>query len=226
MSAVGLIIRTKPRGTWRSNLYEYAVLQDWLPQVDLRSVDVEQARGEIVRRYLQGFGPATFDDVQWWTGFSKRDTEKALKPLRPHITEVDISGIGSGYLMLQDDARQLNSYAPEPSPYVFLLPSLDPYIMGYRDRRRFLAEEHHKKVFDRAGNALPTVWAGGRLVGAWDQSQADGRVIYGLFEPVGEAEESLLAARAQRLGELLGDTFIKPAFFHTPFTRHLRHHGR
>jgi len=225
MSAQGLIIRTKPRGTWRSSLYEYAVLQDWLPEVLLESVEVEQARNEIVRRYLLGFGPATFDDIQWWTGFSKRDTEKALKPLRPDITEVDIPDVGGGYLVLQDDARQLDSYAPPASPYVFLLPSLDPYVMGYRDRRRFLAEEHYRKVFDRAGNALPTVWAGGRLVGAWDQSEADGRVIYGLFEPVDEAEERLLADRAQHLGELLGDTFIKPAFFHTPFTRDLRRHG-
>lgn len=30
--------RARPRGTWRSNLYEYAALSDWLPDVDLASV--------------------------------------------------------------------------------------------------------------------------------------------------------------------------------------------
>jgi hypothetical protein len=221
MTAQGQIIRARPRGTWRSNLYEYAVLQDWLPDVDLGSVGTQQARSEIVRRYLKGFGPAAFDDVRWWTGFSKRDTQQALKPLGADLTEVAISGLGDDFLMLRDDARRMDGFSPSPTPYVFFLPSLDPYIMGYRDRRRFLDQDHSKKVFDRAGNALPTVWAGGRLVGAWDQSQADGRVIYGLFERVSPTERGLLDGQAQRLGELLGDTFIKPAFFHTPFTRDL-----
>ena len=31
MCDLGLLIRARPRGTWRSNLYEYAALADWLP---------------------------------------------------------------------------------------------------------------------------------------------------------------------------------------------------
>jgi len=49
--------------------------------------------------------------------------------------------------------------------------------MGYRDRDRFLAPEHRAKLFDRAGNAAPTVWVNGRAVGAWGQRKDDGKVI-------------------------------------------------
>ena len=56
--------------------------------------------------------------------------------------------------------------------------------MGYRDRGRFLDPEHRTKLFDRAGNAVLTVWVNGRLVGAWGQRKEDGCVVYGLFEPV------------------------------------------
>jgi len=94
--------------------------------------------------------------------------------------------------------------------------------MGYRDRRRFLAEKHYKKVFDRAGNALPTVWVNGQVVGAWGQLREDGSVIYGLFESLSEEEQALLADEAQRLETFLDGEFIKPAFFHTPFTRALK----
>ena len=38
MGAQGLLILARPRGTWRSTLYEYAALSDWLPDVDLESV--------------------------------------------------------------------------------------------------------------------------------------------------------------------------------------------
>jgi len=227
MCTLGLLIRTRPRGTWRSNLYEYAALRHWLPDVDLQSVTPSEAQAWLVRRYLAAFGPATFDDVQWWTGFSVGETAAALKTLAPAVVDVAIEGLGGGYLLLADDAPRLNDFAPPDRPSVFFLPSLDPYIMGYHDRRRFLSLEHYSKVFDRAGNALPTVWVNGQVVGAWGQRQApvapgrsNGGVIYGLFEPVGEEEQALLTREAQRLGDFLGGEFLPPRT-HTPFTRAL-----
>ncbi|UCC64417.1 MAG: AlkZ family DNA glycosylase, partial [Anaerolineae bacterium] len=177
MGAQGLLVRARPRGTWRSNLYEYAALSDWLPGVDLDSVIPREARAWLVRRYLAAFGPATFDDVQWWTGFSKTDTKRALEALEPEVAQVAVEGLGDGYLMLVDDARRLHGFTPPDGPYVFFLPSLDHYIMGYRHRHLFLAQEHRARLFDRAGNAVPTVWVNGRVVGAWGQRQ-DGSVIY------------------------------------------------
>jgi hypothetical protein len=179
MGVLGLLVRARPRGTWRSNLYEYAALSDWLPDVDPESVTPQEARAWLVRRYLAAFGPATLDDVQWWTGFSKGETEEALGALKPAAEEVTIEGLGDGCLMLAEDAQRLRDFAQPDVPYVFLLPGLDPYIMGYRDRGRFLAAEHRAKVFDRAGNAMPTVWVNGRVVGAWGQRK-DGSVIYSL----------------------------------------------
>ncbi len=220
MCALGLLIRARPRGTWRSHLYEYAVLSDWLPDVDLDWVTPQEARAWLVRRYLSAFGPATFDDVQWWTGFSRGETEEALIALKPEVVKVTFEGWGSGYLMLGDDIQQLRHFAPPDAPYVFFLPGLDPYIMGYGDRRRFLVPGHRAKVFDRAGNAMPTVWANGQVVGAWGQRK-DGSVIYGLFEPVGEEEQALLAGKVQRLEGFLGGEFLPPRT-HTPFTRALR----
>jgi len=220
MCALGLLVRARPRGTWRSNLYEYAALSDWLPDVDLESVTPEKARAWLVQRYLAAFGPATFDDIQWWTGFSKGEPEEALGALKPAPVEVAIEGLGDGYLLLADDAQQLRDFAPPDVPYVFLLPGLDPYVMGYRDRGHFLASEHRAKVFDRAGNAMPTVWANGRVVGAWGQHK-DGSVIYGLFEPMGEEERALLEGEVQRLEGFLGSEFLPPRT-RTPFTRALK----
>jgi len=221
MGAQGLLIRARPRGTWRSNLYEYAAVSDWLPDVDLDSVAPQDARVWLVRRYLAAFGPATFDDVQWWTGFTKGETEEALAGLKQKVVEMelDTGDSGAGYLMLADDAQRLRDSTLPEAPYVFFLPSLDPYIMGYRDRRRFLAAEHHPQVFDRAGNAVPTIWVNGRVVGAWGQRK-DGSVIYGLFGPVGTEERALLESKRQQLEGFLGGEFLPPRI-RTPFTRAL-----
>jgi hypothetical protein len=224
MCALGLLIRARPRGTWRSSLYEYAALSDWLPDVDLDSVTPEEARAWVLRGYLAAFGPTTFDDVQWWTGFSKGETEEALGALKPEVVEVgvemDIEDSGDAHLMLIDDAQRLRDFAAPETPYVFLLPALDPYIMGYRDRRRFLAAEHRAKVFDRAGNGMPTVWANGQVVGAWGQRK-DGSVTYGLFEAVGEEERALVEGKRKQLEGFLGGEVV-PQRTHTPFTRALK----
>jgi uncharacterized protein YcaQ len=220
MSVLGLLVRARPRGTWRSNLYEYAALSDWLPEVELESVTLQEARAWLVQRYLAAFGPATLDDIQWWTGFSKGEAEEALEALKPAVEEVTIEGLGNGYLMLADDAQRLRDFSPPGVPFVFLLPGLDPYIMGYRDRRRFLAPEHRAKIFDRAGNAMPTIWANGRVVGAWGQRR-DGSVVYGLFEPVGEEEQALLGGEVQRLEGFLAGEYL-PSRTQTPFTRALK----
>jgi hypothetical protein len=214
----GLLVRTRPRGTWRSSLYEYAALSDWLPDVDLDSVTQDEARAWLVRRYLSAFGPATFDDVQWWTGLTKGETQQALDAIASEVVEVAIEGLDEEHLMLAEDAERLRAFTPPDDPYVFLLPSLDPYIMGYRDRRRFLAPVHRKKVFDRAGNAVPTVWVNGRVVGVWGQRK-DGQAFCEPFEPVGDAE-ALLSEEVRRLEDFLEGEALPPGI-RTPFTRAL-----
>ena len=160
------------------------------------------------------------DDIQWWTGLSKRETNKALGALESSLVTVAIEGLDGEHWMLADDARRLRHFAPPKAPYVFFLPALDPYIMGYQDRSRFFTTEHRDKIFDRAGNAMPTVWVNGQVVGAWGQRQ-DGSVVYGLFESVGDDALALLAHEAQRLESLLEGEFLAPST-HTPFTRSLK----
>jgi hypothetical protein len=219
MCAQGLLIRTQVQGSWRSNLYEYAVLSDWLPDADLESTTPQEARIWLIHRYLSAFGPATADDVQWWTGFTKTDVKKALQVLEPGLVKVAVGGLGAEYLILADDSRRFLGFDPPDIPYVFFLPALDPYIMGYRDRRRFLASEHRTEIFDRAGNAVPTVWVNGQVAGAWQQRK-DGSVVYGLFEPTGENEQALLEAKRQQLGSFLGGEYLSTAV-RTSFTRAL-----
>jgi len=219
MCTLGLLIRARPQGTWRSNLYAYAALAGWLPEVDLQSASPQEAQAWLVQHYLATFGPATFDDVQWWTGFSRREVQASLEALKPALQEVTVEGWGDGHLMLAGDAQRMRGFTPPDGPYVFMLPGLDPYIMGYRGRRRFLAPEHRGKVFDRAGNAMPTLWANGRVVGAWGQRK-DGSVAYSLFETVSEREQALLEACCGQLEGFLGGEFLPPRT-RTPFTRTL-----
>jgi len=162
----GLLVRARPRGSWRSNLHQYALLPSWLPDVDLNATTPDAAQAQLVRWYLHALGPATFEDIAWWSGFTKRETKKALSALGGEPVEVEIEGLPGDYLMLAVDQQRLEAVERSSEPIVNLLPSLDPYIVGYRDRRRFIDPEHYDQVFDRAGNPFATVWTNA----AWSAS--------------------------------------------------------
>jgi uncharacterized protein YcaQ len=198
MCSQGLLVRAQPRGTWRSNLYAYAPLADWLPGVELASITPKAAQVQLLRRYLAAFGPAALEDMAWWSGFTKSETRKALAALGEALAEVAIEGLGDGYLILAAEAAQLAQAAPSTQTAVCLLPSLDPYIMGYKDRRRFLAEAGYGQVFDRAGNAFNTVWVNGRVVGVWQEWEGGMQVL--LWD---EVPRAAVVAEAARLGVFL-----------------------
>jgi hypothetical protein len=105
-----------------------------------------------------------------------------------------------------------------PRPWVALLPTLDPTTMGWKERGWYLGP-HGRVLFDRNGNAGPTVWADGRVVGGWSQRK-DGEVVYRLLEDVGRDAEVAIAAEAERVAAWLGDVRLSPGFL-PPFQREL-----
>jgi hypothetical protein len=142
-----------------------------------------------------------------------------METLEPEIVKVSIDGLDGTYFMLAEDARHLSRFSRYEAPTVFFLPGLDPFIMGYRDRRRSLAAGHEPHILARAGNTVPTVWVNGRVMGAWGQ-RPDGSLAWRLFEPVDPEVESLLTHEAARLEIFLaGETLASR--YHTPFTRGL-----
>jgi hypothetical protein len=122
-------------------------------------------------------------------------------------------GAESGFV-LEDDADPV----VETEPWVALLPSLDPTVMGWKRREWYLGN-HQPLLFDRNGNAGPTVWSNGRVVGGWGQ-RPNGEVVVRVLDDVGSEARSAIAAKADELQRWTGETRITPRF-RTPFDREL-----
>lgn len=209
LAAEGLIVRGRPRGSWLSTQYRWAPMRAWLPG-GLPELPVEAARAELVRQWLAAYGPGTPADIAWWTGWTATEVRKALAEVR--TTEVDL-GSATG-LMLCDEVEEL----PPPRPWVALLPALDPTVMGWTGRDWFLGE-HRSTLFDRSGNAGPSVWCDGRVVGGWAQRR-DGEIAIRLLEDVGADAASAVDDAAERLRVWLGGVRVTPRF-RTPLEREL-----
>jgi hypothetical protein len=209
LAAEGALMRGRPRTSWTHGQYRWVPTRAWLGH-ELESLDPAAARAELLRRWLASFGPATETDIRWWAGWTAREARAALAAV-PHVT-LDLDG-ATGYVLAEDvEATAL------PAPFAALLPTLDPTTMGWKERGWYLGE-HASVLFDRNGNAGPTVWWDGRVVGGWAQRK-DGDVVVRLLEDVGREAERAVEAEAERLAAWLGDVRVAPGFL-PPFQRAL-----
>jgi len=211
MALEGRIVRTRALGSWRSSQYHWAVAADWFAGTAAAAMTPENARAELVRRYLRAFGPATLVDVRWWTGWSMTRAREALRAVG--AVPVALEGEGKGWLLPEDLAEVER---PSGDPVVTLLPGLDPTPMGWKERSWYLGP-HEKALFDTNGNVGPTVWVDGRIVGGWAQ-RSDGRVVHRVLEEVGEEASQRIVAACDALTEWLDGVVAAPRF-RTPLER-------
>lgn len=210
MSAEGRIVRGHRRGGWSSGQFTYYPAEAWLGPAPPR-LDAGAARAELAKAWLQTFGPAPAEDLQWWAGWTKTQTKKALAEL--DLREVDLDG-ETGVLLASDD----DLADPGPPPAAALLPGLDPTSMGWQRRDWYLGP-HAPLLFDRTGNIGPTVWWEGRVIGSWAQ-RASGEVVFRLLEDAGSDAVAAVEAEAARLQSWLGDNRVTPRY-RTPVEREL-----
>lgn len=212
----GRVVRGRPLGSWISSQYRWAPTDTWLG-APLATWEHDEAAAELLRRWLRTFGPATATDIRWWTGWTARQATAALRAL--DVAEVRLDGDATGYL-LAHDTRALRA----PRPWVAFLPSLDPTVMGWKERDWYLGD-HGAALFDRNGNAGPTIWADGRVIGGWVQRR-DGTIATKLLERLDRATTARVEREAERLAAWLGEVRIIPRF-RTPVDKELtREPGR
>jgi hypothetical protein len=182
MCAEGTLLRDRPAGDWHDRRATYVPFADALPGVRLDSVRPDDADVALTRAHVRAFGPTLFEDTAWWTGLGRKRTRRALDTLGDEVMRVLLLGTDGEFLMHAADVDELASVGAPPSPSVALLPCLDPLLMGYRRRGRFIDDEYRPYVFDTAGRATSVVLVDGRVAGIWDTtSEPEPEVLVHVF---------------------------------------------
>src|SRR5262245_32339609 len=205
------VVRGRPQGGWTSTRYRWAPMRSWLPD-GFPGWKPDEARAELARRWLATFGPATVEDLKWWTGWPLGQTRAALAALE--TVDVELEDGRAGLVLAGDEGP-----VRQPAPWTALLPSLDPTTMGWAERDWYLGP-HRPAVFDTNGNAGPTVWWGGRIVGGWTQHQ-DGEIVWRVLEDIGADGRRAVEQEVERLERWLDGTVVV-ARFPTPLYQELR----
>jgi len=120
-------------------------------------VEPADARGELARRYIHIFGPATADGFARWAGISRRSATESFASLEASLLPVR-SPLGDEWLLAKDEpAIRAGETVPAPAR---LLPSGDAYFLLDGAERTLLVprEDQRQRLW------TPRVWPGALLV--------------------------------------------------------------
>lgn len=127
------------QGPRRGNDDTFGLTRD-LP-VAQRELDGDDALAELAARYLASHGPATAQDLSWWSGLTVRDVKRGVKLAGERVIPAEVPDRPDGFLA----APGVESIAPEQLDaalaVVLDLPAFDEYLIGYTDRAGFLPPE-------------------------------------------------------------------------------------
>jgi Winged helix DNA-binding domain len=164
---------------------------DWIGAPQRRPRD--QSLGELARRYLRAYGPATDRDLARWSGLPLRDSRAGLERIAAELVEVRVGG----RTMLAIGRRPRSA----PGPVVRLLGAFDNYNLAYAERDFSLAVEHARQLIPGGGIVRPAITVDGRCVGTWSSKRSGDRLAITL-EPFAEIEPDWEAAVAAELEDI------------------------
>lgn len=198
----GVLVRARPK-SWISGEYRWAVMDDWLPG-GVGGVEQRPAAAALAHVWLLAFGPATAEDLVWWTGWTKTIAAAALTDAR--AVPVELEDRTPAWLAAGDADE-----VADPGRWLALLPSLDPSTMGWK-RRGWYLPDAAAAAFDGNGNGGPTIWVDGQVAGAWAQA-AGGEIRLHWFTSVPARRRAEAERRAREAREWIGaGTVVKPRF--------------
>ena len=175
----------------------FALLEEWAPAA--RSLPRDESLAQLALRYFTSHGPATEQDLMWWSGLTVKEVRAGIAMVASELEETTVDGVGHwsgpGETPPVDRAR------------IDLLPSFDEYLLGYRDRNAVLDPAHAIGV-NPGGNGIfnPIVVIGGRVRGTWKRTIKRDRVeiVATPFATFTKREQRAIALEAERYGAFLG----------------------
>ncbi|MEH3156860.1 MAG: winged helix DNA-binding domain-containing protein [Gordonia paraffinivorans] len=190
------LVQVPPRGLWQSaGAVTYALLDDWVGPGE-PAVTGDEARKDLIRLYLRGFGPASLAAIQTWSGLTR------LRPLLDAMDrdwEVERVPGPDGVELFDLDGLNRDGDGDLP---VRLLAPYDHVVTANADRRRVIDDDVFAGLQTPNGRVPGTVLVDGRVVGTWAVGDGD-QVTTQLMRPVSRSRERELATEIERTHELL-----------------------
>lgn len=179
----------------------YVRADAWIPR--WRDLPREEAEQQLLRRYLQTFGPGTPSEFAYWVGMPQREAQAIWIREESNLARVSIDGASAA--IVREDLKDLMR-ATGIRPPVRLLPYFDAYLLGHRDRRHIVDAAKLRTVYSTQGWVAPVVLVDGRAAGTWSMTREGGRLRIDVtpFARFSRDIRTTIREEAHDLGRFLG----------------------
>jgi hypothetical protein len=152
----------------------------------------------LVRRYLEGFGPASVADVAQFAMVQRGRVRQALNALGDELER--LKGPNGEELFDIPDGLRPDEYTPAPPR---LLGMWDNILLAYFVRDRVIPPDYRKLMIRINGDVLPTLLVDGYVAGVW--RAVEGGIEATAFHDLSADAWEGLAAEARALTPFLAE---------------------
>jgi hypothetical protein len=187
-------------GARRGKQFTYMLLEERVPPT--KPLERDEALYELAKRYFSTRGPATADDLAWWSGLTKADSKRAAESVASELQHEMMDGRSYWF-------RAPVPLAKRRTPIAHLLPNYDEYFVGLRDRSAF-GERLRAAGIEARTDALSghMLTINGQIVGGWRRTFRGKKAVLHLkqLQALTATENRAVGVAASRLAEFLGVT--------------------
>lgn len=215
-----LLVRNKPPKGWKDRRNTYSLMKNQFHDLYFEDIDETSAIQNLIQRYIKSYGPVSERDITWWAGLTKTKTRKALKSIGSQIKEFSL--FEEPFYVNKSDYELLKKLKISKVPTINFIANLDPYLMGYKNRKRFINESFYNFVFDRSGNGTTSILLDGEVIGIWDfQDKPEPTIKYLIFEETTKTVHKEIQKQAKLIGKFIfeQDVKLKRCFEPIPLTK-------
>ncbi len=164
------------------------------------AADADESAQYLVRRYLEGFGPASAHDVAQFVLFprSRAWAREVLQSMAGTLRQ--LKGPDGTELF---DVPGVRLPAEDTPAHPRLMAMWDSVLLAYADRSRVIPPDYRQLVTRRNGDVLPTLLVDGYVAGVWRPVQ--GGIEATAFQSLSDETWGGLAAEARDLVTLLAE---------------------
>jgi len=156
-------------GPRQGKQFTYALLDERVPAV--KALTREEALSELTIRYFASRGPATVQDLSYWSGLTIKELKTSVASLPNNFEREVIEE--QEYIFIPITSKNKNKTLAS-----FLMPDYDEFVMSYKNRSILFNQKNFGPAGRKAIEGYNHLFiAEGQIAGAWLRTIKNNKVI-------------------------------------------------